>query len=177
MDKKVLMVWFSRPNENYAVGDVEVGNTAVLGEKIIESLKRKGIAADTFVIIPKNQYPVDYQSCIAQATAEQKASARPEYVGNVTDFSQYSTVFLGYPIWWGDMPMIVYNFLEKHDFSNKQIIPFCTHEGSGDSGTHAHLSSLFANTTVLPGFDCTGSKARSDEIQADVDKWVDSLPL
>ena len=177
MDKKVLVVWFSRPNENYAVGDVEVGNTAMLGEKIIESLKQKGITPGTFIINPKNQYPVDYQSCIAQATAEQKTSARPEYISDVADFSQYSTVFLGFPIWWGDMPMIVYNFLEKHNFSGKQLAPFCTHEGSGDSGTHPRLSALLADTTVLPGFECTGSKARTDEIQPEVDKWISSLPL
>ena len=126
---KNLVVYFSHPDENYGVGTVEVGNTELLAKEIIAKT-----SADEFKIVEMDKYPADYQEAVDRATKEKAEDARPEYVGDI-DISDYDTIFLGYPIWWGDLPMVVYTFIENHDWAGKTVIPFNTHEGSGNSGT------------------------------------------
>ncbi len=93
------------------------------------------------------------------------------------NFDEYETVFIGYPIWWGDMPMIVYNFLEQHNFDGKTIIPFNTHEGSGQAGTQNTLENMFANTIVEKGLALRGADAQKMEAdtQAKIDEWLEEL--
>ena len=131
--------------------------------------------ADEFKIEPKEKSPETYQEAIERATEERKASARPEYIGDV-DISGHDTIFLGYPIWWGDMPMIVYNFVEKHDWNGKTVIPFNTHEGSGNSGTYDILKSKMSGAILKgDGFNVSGSTARTDEGIKNIDTWLESL--
>lgn len=165
-DKKSLVVFFSRADENYNVGTVEVGNTELLARRIAEVT-----GADEFKIVPAKAYPEKYMECVDLATAEKESEVRPEYVGDV-DITDYDTVYLGYPIWWGDMPMIVYSFLEKHDFSGKTVRPFCTHEGSGSAGTFDLLANLLSGATVGEGLEMSGTKARSDAGLKCVEEWV-----
>ena len=138
---KVLVCYFSRADENYSVGKVEVGNTEIFAKNIIEKLKADGREVDEFKIVPVVPYPEGYDDCVAKATEERTMQERPEYQGDV-NLDDYSTIFFGYPIWWGDMPMIVYNFLEKHTFNGQNLYPFCTHEGSGESGTFTTVGNL-----------------------------------
>ena len=86
---------------------------------------------------------------------------RPEYQGDV-NLDDYSTIFFGYPIWWGDMPMIVYNFLEKHTFNGQNLYPFCTHEGSGESGTFTTVGNLAVGAMRQEGLAIEGKLARQD---------------
>jgi len=79
-------------------------------------------------------YPVTYDECVALAKQEKESNARPEIKGDI-DIDKYDVIFVGYPIWWSDMPMPVYTFLEAHQYEGKTIIPFCTHEGSGLANT------------------------------------------
>ena len=90
---------------------------------------------------------------------------------------QYDTVFIGYPIWWGDLPMVVYTFLESYDFSGKTVIPFCTHEGSGLSGTDRKVANVCPGATVLDGLAIRGSVAQNKQSDAksDVVKWLNGL--
>jgi flavodoxin len=167
---KTLVVYFSRADENYNVGSVEVGNTELLAKEIIA---RTG--ADEFKIVPVEAYPEEYQEAIASATEERNTNARPEYVGDV-DLGKYDIIFLGYPIWWGDMPMIVYNFVEKHDWNGKTVIPFNTHEGSGNSGTYEALQAVANGATLKgDGFNMTGTEARTDGGIAKLDSWLNEL--
>lgn len=167
---KSIVIYFSHAGENYSTGVVEVGNTELLAKEII-----KKTGADEFKIEPVNKYPTDYQECVEAATEELNDQARPEYVGDV-DIADYGTVYLGYPIWWGDLPMIVYNFIEKHDWAGKTVIPFNTHEGSGNSGTYAKLQSAMAGATLKgDGFNMTGKTARSEEGIKQLDDFLDSL--
>lgn len=167
---KILVVYFSRAGENYNVGEVEVGNTELLAKEIVRKT-----GADEFKIVPVNPYPENYQEAIDKATAERNAQARPEYVGDI-DLSNYDTIFFGYPIWWGDMPMIVYNFLEKHDFSGKTVIPFNTHEGSGNAGTYSIIKSKIPNANVVgDGFNISGSTARTENGLRELNNWLDKL--
>ena len=163
-----IVIYFSRADENYSVGYITEGNTAVLAGMVADIT-----GADTFEIVPTERYPEEYQACCDQAQAEQRASARPTYVGEV-DLADYQTVYLGYPIWWGKLPMCVYTFIEAHDWDGKTIHPFCTHEGSGVSGTDSELKRICAGATVEKALNMTGTRAQTkrDDARADVEKWL-----
>jgi len=167
---KTLVVYYSRANENYNVGVVEVGNTELLAKEIV-----KKTGADEFKITEVEKYPENYTECIDRATKERTENARPAYEGDI-DTSEYDTIYLGYPIWWGDLPMVVYTFLEKHDFSGKTIIPFNTHEGSGNSGTYEMLKEKIKTATFKgDGFNMTGKTARTEEGIKTLDAWLKTL--
>ena len=167
LNNKTLVIYFSRANENYNVGTVDVGNTALLAQVAIEELK-----ADSFEIVPTKPYPTDYQETIEQATREREQGVRPEYIDDV-DLSAYETIYLGYPIWWGDLPMIVYHFVENHDWTGKTVIPFNTHEGSGNSGTYQILRELMPGATLKgEGYNMTGTQARTPAGQEQMRAWV-----
>lgn len=167
---KTLVVYFSRGDENYNVGKIEVGNTELLAHEIAAKT-----GADEFKIEPKEKYPVGYQEAIELATKEREAGARPEYVGEI-DITDYDTIFLGYPIWWDDLPMVVYSFIEKHDFSGKTVIPFNTHEGSGNAGTYAVLAELMSGANLKgDGFNMSGAVARTEEGIKKLDEWLSGM--
>ena len=171
---RALVVFFSRSGENWSVGTIEEGNTARLAKIIAEQ-----VGADLFEIVPETPYPVDYDETLAIATREKNENARPVYLGDVESWAQYGTVFLGYPIWWGGVPCIVYTFLESHDFSGKTVIPFNTHEGSGQAGTQVDLETRLPGVTLLRGLAVRGSKAQHDAegTKADVADWLKSIGL
>ncbi|MDO5810383.1 MAG: flavodoxin [Methanobrevibacter sp.] len=120
-DSDTLIVYFSRTGENYNVGNVEVGNTAMLASYIKEYLK-----CDSFEIVPMDKYPENYDECTELASKEKEDNARPKIDGKIDNFDSYKTVFIGYPIWWVDLPMIMYTFLEEYDLDGKTVIPFNT---------------------------------------------------
>ncbi len=169
---RVLVVYFSRTGENYTVGTISKGNTAIVADMIAENT-----GADAFEIIPVTPYPDSYDECLETATQEQRSNARPEYEGEVEGWEDYDTVFFGYPIWWGDLPMIAYTFLESHDWSGKTVIPFNTHEGSGQGGTQRTIEGLCSGATVLDGLAIRGNTAQNDSAaaQKSVTDWLDRM--
>lgn len=170
-DSKILVVYFSRTGENYNVGNVEVGNTAMVASYIKDYLK-----ADSFEIIPVNKYPDKYQECLDQATKEKNENARPEIQNKITNFDQYDTIFVGYPIWWGDLPMIMHTFFESYDFNGKKVIPFNTHEGSGDAGTYSTVQKDLPKANVTTdGLALDGKTARSDDGKQKTIDWLKGL--
>lgn len=170
-DSKILVVYFSRTGENYNVGNVEVGNTAMVASYIKDYLK-----ADSFEIIPVNKYPDKYQECLDQATKEKNENARPEIQNKITNFDQYDTIFVGYPIWWGDLPMIMHTFFESYDFNGKKVIPFNTHEGSGDAGTYSTVQKDLPKANVTTdGLVLDGKTARSDDGKQKTIDWLKGL--
>ena len=152
-----LVTYFSHAGENYNVGVIEEGNTAKLAKVIAEQT-----GADLFEIVPVVDYPQSYDECLEVATAEQREGARPEYVGDVENWDQYDTIFIGYPIWWGEIPNIVYTFMENHDFAGKTVIPFNTHEGSGQSHSQRDIENALPDATVLKGLAVRGATAQND---------------
>ena len=171
---KTLVVFFSHTGENYNVGVITEGNTAIIAKMIAAKT-----GADSFEIKPVKPYPQKYKECTDVAKAELNAQARPEYQGGVENLAQYDRVFIGAPVWWGDWPMVVYTFLEKNDLSGKTLIPFCTHEGSGLSGFGAKLAAAVPGAKVLEGLAVTGSTAQRDRKAAEqaVDGWLRKLGL
>ena len=161
-------MYFSHAGENYGVGVIEEGNTAIVAKMVAE---RAG--ADLFEIVPVDAYPEGYDECCDVALSEKDSKARPGYEGDV-DLSAYDTVYLGYPIWWGELPMCVFTFIESHDWAGKEIRPFATHAGSGLANTEATLQSACTGATVSKGLAISGTTAQSSrtEAQAAVDAWV-----
>ncbi|MBE6098003.1 MAG: flavodoxin [Schwartzia sp.] len=169
--KRALVVYFSRADENYVVGNVEKGNTRILAEMIAEAT-----GADTFEIKPAKPYPKEYTPATEVAKQEKNDNARPEIVGTMPDVSGYDVVFVGYPIWWGDLPMPCYTFFDKVKLEGKTIAPFCTHEGSGLSGTDSNIANA-TKAKVTEALVMKGSVAQNsrDEAKKEVTDWLKKL--
>ena len=173
-DSKILAAYFSRADENYGVGVVKKGNTQILAEFIAQELN-----ADSFHIQTLTPYPKNYRECTNVASEERKKNARPELAGSIPNVGEYDIIFLGCPIWWGDLPMAMYTFLEPSDFSGKTIIPFCTHEGSGESGTARRIQSACPKAMVLKAFSMRGQTAQkmADDAKRDTLKWLGEIKV
>lgn len=145
------------------------GNTKAVAETLAELQ-----GADIYEIVPEQPYTdedLNHNDRTTRATAEQNdPDARPAIQGSITDFEQYEVVYVGYPIWWGDMPRILYTFFDTYDFSGKTIAPFCTSGGSGLSGTPGTIAELEPGATVLDGLHVSGSAADSSE--SSVSQWL-----
>lgn len=167
----ILIAYYSRRGQNYVGGNIEdlpIGNTEIVAQKI-----EKLTDGDMFRIDTVKQYPADYTACTEVAQRELRENARPRLMDKVDGMEQYDTVFLGYPNWWGTMPMGVHTFLESYDFAGKTIIPFCTHEGSGMGRSVADIQRICPSATVLEGMAIQGSNAaRADR---EVEKLVTAL--
>ena len=153
-DPKCLVAYFSRPGNNYVNGSIvnlPVGNTEVVAKMI-----REMTGSDLFHIEPVKAYPEDYTETTGVAQEELRARARPKLTGHVESMDSYDRIFLGYPNWWGTMPMPVCTFLEECDLSGKTIAPFCTHEGSGLGRSIADIRKLCPKSTVLEGLAIRG---------------------
>ena len=133
--------------------------------------------ADIFEIKLKNDtYPASYKALTEAALSEKKANARPEIDGDVANFSDYDIVFIGSPNWWADMPMVMYSFIEVHNWSNKIVIPFVTHEGSGLSSIPSKIKNA-TGTEIADGFEIYGHVAQNEREKAkkNVNKWLNKL--
>ena len=172
-EAKMLVAVFSRAEENYGVGYIEVGNTMKLAQAIAEKT-----GAELFEVAPAEKYPADYDTCIDVAKKEQNRKARPA-IAQDKDSSEYDVIFLGYPVWWGDIPMCMYTFIEAHDWAGKTVIPFCTHEGSGSGRTDRTLKSALKAAEVKRVMAMRGSTAQNNpsEVESTVDRWLKTLGL
>ena len=170
-DKKVLVAFFSRTGENYNVGNISKGNTHIIAEMIAGETNGK-----LFQIEPVKPYPDEYRACVDIAKTEKENKARPAVKEDIAA-EDYDVIFLGYPNWWGDMPMAVYTFIEKHDWNGKTVIPFCTHEGSGLSGTERLLEQACKGATIAKGLAVQGTTAQNLQAQAKktVQSWLNKL--
>ena len=154
---KTLIAFFSRADENYFSGAmryVKVGNT-----EIVCDLMKEMIPADTFKIEMKTPYSPVYMTCIEEAKKDLRAEARPELGSYPDNIDEYDTVILAYPNYWGTMPMAVFTFLDRYDFSGKTILPLCTNEGSGMGHSESDIKKHTSGATVKKGLAITGSNA------------------
>lgn len=167
---KDLIAFYSRADENYVNGVIrvlDVGNTEVAAG-IIKELTD----ADLFKIEQLQAYSKDYNECIAQAQADQKRDARPELKAYPENIDDYDTIYLGFPNYWSTMPMAVFTFLERFDFSGKTIKPFCTHEGSGMGSSERDIRSLCPDAKVEKGLAIHGGSVNRS--RTEIEKWIGS---
>ena len=170
-----LVVYFSRTGEQYTVGVIDKGNTAIVAEMIADET-----GADLFELVPADDhYPMTYAELTDVAKREQNEDARPEYAGEVPDLSQYDTIFIGAPVWWGDWPMICYTFFENNTdaLAGKTLVPFSTHEGSGLSGFDKKLAKACPDAVVEKGLAVRGNDCqnRQDSVREDIAEWLSEL--
>ena len=165
---KVLIVFFSHAGENYAVGNIKVGNTKLVADEI-----QKVTGGDEFEIVAERNYDMPYGSLTKLAKEEQERNEKPAFKGEVKDIDQYSTVFIGGPVWWGTYPQVMFSFFDKYDLNGKTIIPFTTHEGSGLGNVVEDLKKLYPNATFKEAFSIYGHETRND--LSKVGKWMKSL--
>lgn len=146
------------------------GNTERLAQMI------QGETGGTlFEIAPATPYTEDYDALLDVAQQEQRDNARPELASQVEDWDRYSVVFVGYPDWWSDAPMLIYSFLESYDWDGKTLVPFCTSGGSGFGRSLGKLPDSAPGATILEGLHVSGSSV--DGAGEDVSNWIDSLNL
>ena len=164
----MLVAYFSLAGEQYGVGVIEEGNTSIIAHMIAEQT-----GADLFEIEAATPYPTSHSELLDVSRQEMADNARPEISGTVDNMDDYDTIFIGYPNWWGDMPMIVYNFLESYDLSGKTIVPFCTHGGSGLSNTESTIADITGGT-MKDGFAIPGTTAQNDRdtARSKVIEWL-----
>ena len=167
---KVLILFFSRPGENYSVGKVEIGNTELIANYI-----KNVTNADIYKINPKEKYPESYSETLIRAKNELDKNLRPEIISPLNDIKKYDIIFLGYPIWYEHLPKIVVNQLEKLDFKGKTIIPFNTHEGSEIGNSIDDIKNIVNNDCIVKnGFPQQGSFIRNniDKMKENTLKWI-----
>ena len=154
---KILVLYFSQS-----------GNT-----EAVANIIHNEVGGDIVKLETEQTYPSDYNELVDYAQKEQKQNARPELKTKIRNIDQYDTIFLGYPNWWGDMPMPIYTFLDNYDLSGKTIAPFITHGGSGLSGTPNKIQKEEPNATVTDGLSVSGSNAKNS--QSTVKNWLSEI--
>jgi flavodoxin len=167
---KALVVFFSHAGDNYAVGNIEVGNTKIVADYISEIT-----GADQFEIVTHKYDGMAYTPLINLAQEETRKGELPPYEGEITDLSQYDTVFIGGPVWWGTYPQVMFTFFKNHenDLKGKTVIPFTTHEGSGLANCVEDVKEAFPGANVTKGFSIYGHDVRSGKNK--VEKWLKGL--
>jgi flavodoxin len=159
MNKKILVAYFSHS-----------GNTRVIANQIRES-----VGGDIFEIVAVDPYPSDYDAVVELARKELREEYRPKLKTKVENVESYNVVFVGYPIWWGTIPMPVATFLSEYDFSGKTIVPFCTHEGSRLGQSVTDITKLCPQSTILDGLAVRGRDVKN--AQNEVSEWLRKIGM
>ena len=167
-DGKALVVFFSHAGDNYSVGNIKVGNTKIVADYISELT-----GADQFEIVTHKYDGMAYRPLCDLAKEEQKNGELPPFEGEPGDLSQYDTVFIGGPVWWGTYPQVMFTFFKKYDLNGKTIIPFTTHEGSGLGSCVKDVKKAYPNATVTGEFSMYGHDVRSGKER--VEKWLKKI--
>ena len=166
---KSIIVYFSHTGQNWVGGGIVnlvKGNTEVIAEYI-----RDITGADLFKIETEKAYPADYDECTTIAKEEMKKDSRPILKKlPARDLSEYDVIFVGGPVWWGTYPMAVFTLLERYDLSNKIIMPFTTHEGSGLGECVNDVKNLLRGSDVKKGLAVYGSNVV--DAHTDVENWI-----
>ena len=156
-----LILYYSRKGENYVNGSIQTlskGNT----ERVAEFIQ-KAVGGELFEVEPTREYSASYMTCIKEAQAEQRANERPAVKKLPESLDGYDTIFIGYPNWWGTMPMFMFTVLDAFDWKGKKIVPFCTNEGSGMGGSEKELKKICRGAVVAPGLSIHGAEAAQSE--------------
>ena len=165
---KSIVIFFSHAGDNYSVGNIKVGNTKIVADYISEIT-----GADQFEIVTHKYDGMAYTPLINLAKEEANRGELPPYEGSAPDLSQYDTVFIGGPIWWGTYPQVMFTLFRDINLDGKTVIPFTTHEGSGLASTVSDVKKSFPKAIVQKGWSIYGHEVRSG--RAKVEKWLNGL--
>ncbi|MBR4138068.1 MAG: flavodoxin [Bacteroidales bacterium] len=165
---KSIVIFFSHAGDNYSVGNIEVGNTKIVADYISEIA-----GADQFEIVTHKYDGMAYTPLIKLAQEEANKGELPPYEGTAPDLSQYDTVFIGGPVWWGTYPQVMFTLFKDINLDGKTVIPFTTHEGSGLASCVKDVKKAFPKAKVTGEFSIYGHEVRSG--RAKVEKWLKGL--
>lgn len=163
---KSIVIYYSRAGDNYVDGDIKhlkIGNTEIIANTIA-----KMTGSDLFKIEQVQPYSEDYSECIDEAKRDQRLDVRPELKALPENLENYDVIYLGYPNYWGTMPMAMFTFLESVHLDNKIIKPFCSHEGSGLGRSEEDIKRLCPKAKVEKGMDIHGAKINEEKLK----KWI-----
>lgn len=145
------------------------GNTEAVAQEI-----QAQTGADLFELVPAEPYTDDYNELLDIAQEEQSSDARPA-IAETVDLSSYDTVYLGFPNWWGDMPMILYTFLDEYDLSGKTVAPFNTSGGSGFSGSLDTIAEMEPEAEITEGLSLGDGEA--EDCADVVEEWLANIGM
>ena len=165
---KSIVIFFSHAGDNYAVGNIEVGNTKIVADYISEIA-----GSDQFEIVTHKYDGMPYNPLIKLAKEEAQNGELPPYEGTVPDLAKYDTVFIGGPVWWGTYPQVMFTLFKDINLDGKTVIPFTTHEGSGLANCVEDVKEAFPGANVTKGFAIYGHEVRNG--RAKVEKWLNSI--
>ncbi len=165
---KSIVIFFSHAGDNYSVGNIEVGNTKIVADYISEIT-----GADQFEIVTHKYDGMAYTPLIELAKAEANRGELPPYEGAAPDLSQYDTVYIGGPVWWGTYPQVMFTLFKDINLDGKTVVPFTTHEGSGLASCVSDVKKAFPKANVTGQFSIYGHEVRSGK--AKVEKWLKGL--
>ena len=163
-----IVIFFSHAGDNYSVGVIDTGNTKIVADYISELT-----GADQYEIVTHKYDGMAYMPLIDLAKKEAEAGELPPYEGEAPDLSQYDTVFIGGPVWWGTYPQVMFTLFRDIDLAGKTVIPFTTHEGSGLASCVSDVKRAFPKATVTGTFSIYGHEVRGGK--AKVEKWIKSV--
>ena len=165
---KSIVIFFSHAGDNYAVGDIEVGNTKIVADYISELT-----GAAQFEIVTHKYDGLGYNPLIEIAKEESNSGELPPYEGKAPDLSQYDTVFIGGPVWWGTYPQVMFTLFKDINLDGKTVYPFTTHEGSGLANCVDDVKKAFPGADVQKGFSIYGHEVRTGK--KSVENWLKGL--
>ena len=166
--KKSIVIFFSHAGDNYAVGNIEVGNTKIVADYISEIA-----GADQFEIVTHKYDGMAYNPLIKLAQEEANKGELPPYEGSAPDLTPYDTIFIGGPVWWGTYPQVMFTLFKDINLDGKTVIPFTTHEGSGLASCVSDVKKAFPKANVTGAFSIYGHEVRTS--RAKVEKWLKGL--
>ena len=164
---KAIVIFFSHAGDNYSVGNIEVGNTKIVADYITEIT-----GAAQYEIVTHKYDGMAYTPLTNLAKEETRKGELPPYEGAAPDLSQYDTVFIGGPVWWGTYPQVMFTLFRDINLDGKTVIPFTTHEGSGLANCESDVRKVFPNANVQKGWSIYGHEVRTQ--RAKVEKWLKS---
>lgn len=183
--QKILVTYFSVPetdDPNKEMTQEEENSTVIVDGEVLGNtqyvayLISEYTGGDLYRIEPAIPYTTDHETLVDQALEEQNNNARPEIKSRITNFDDYDIIYIGYPNWWGDMPMIMYSFMELYDFEGKTVIPFNTHGGSGLSNTVNSIKNELSEANVVEDA-FTLSRNNMENAPTLVEEWLRDINM
>lgn len=176
-ENKTLVLYFSGGNSKNAdvISSATQRQDDYYATQYLAELIHSEVGGELVPIIPTNAYPIVYDETADKAKDERDNDERPQFETLGVNIEDYDTIYVGYPMWWYTLPMVMYTFFDTYDFSGKTIIPFNTHLGSGDGGTYQTIKEFEPNATIKDGLAVSGSAVFDSSTEQNVKNWLAGL--
>lgn len=181
ISNKTLIAYLSYPLLDGTDANASASRVIVDGElygsvEYMAKIIQKNTGADMFEIQPAVSYGEDFNTVADRALSEQENGVLPELLNHIENLDQYDTIFVGYPVWWYDMPQMMYSFFDEYDFGEKTIIPFNSHGGSGFSGSVQKITELEPNADVRTD-GLTISRTVMADSEENIVNWLEKIGI